>query len=171
MAEEITATEFLARMDVDSDEARHAGPMPTFPIQPASGFESERLPMSVQPRIADERLDQISTGTNGDTLPEVQEGLSNENSRQVTKPKYTPEQFPYTYMHIDELGEWPRRLLHVSSMTSYEWQPGNVYRGCKELKYLAISYTWGRWKLRDGQKPKVKTALQIDGVPWQNPAY
>lgn len=38
-----------------------------------------------------------------------------------------------SFASLDEeevaLGSWPRRLLHVKSLTSYEWQLGNVYGG------------------------------------------
>jgi hypothetical protein len=82
---------------------------------------------------------------------------------------YIPEEFPFTHSHIRELGNWPQRLLHVFSMTSYEWQPGNICGGCKEPKYRAISYTWGRWELKAGKKPKVKQVLEVKGVPWTIP--
>jgi hypothetical protein len=37
-----------------------------------------------------------------------------------------------------------------------------------EPKYNAISYTWGRWQLKDGEKPHVK-ALDVKGTPWEIP--
>ena len=66
------------------------------------------------------------------------------------------------------LGSWPRRLLHVESMHSYPWQPGNIYGGVKEPTYNAISYTWGRWALRENDRPEV-TALPVHGTPWNIP--
>lgn len=63
------------------------------------------------------------------------------------------------------LGRWPRRLLRIADLTSFEWQPGNVYGGVKEPSYNAISYTWGRWKLKDGVKPEIHP-LPIKGIPW-----
>ncbi|KAI1157390.1 hypothetical protein F5B18DRAFT_209409 [Nemania serpens] len=66
------------------------------------------------------------------------------------------------------LGSWPRRLLHVPSMTSYEWTPGNNYGGFKEPAYNAITYTWGRWRLEDKELSHVP-ALTISGAPWQIP--
>ena len=63
---------------------------------------------------------------------------------------------------------WPRRLLHVPSMTSYAWQPGNTYGGRREPEYVAISYTWGRFMLKDGELPHVKP-LKIKGVDWPIP--
>ena len=62
-----------------------------------------------------------------------------------------------------QLGTWPRRLLHVSTLTSCEWAEGNIYKGVKEPRYVAISYTWGRWALRPGEKPGVES-IRIKGV-------
>lgn len=69
------------------------------------------------------------------------------------------------------LGRWPRRLLHVPSLTSYEWQPGNIYGSVKEPEYNAITYTWGRWKLQDQPSPKRPdvAALPIAGITWSIP--
>lgn len=68
----------------------------------------------------------------------------------------------------DALGDWPRRLLHVPTMTSFEWAPGNYYGSTQEPDYNATSYTWGRWGLRDDEMPEVK-AIEIAGVPWKIP--
>lgn len=62
--------------------------------------------------------------------------------------------------------QWPRRLLHVPTMCSHEWRPGNVYGSDKEPEYNAISYTWGRWQMPPGQGE----ALDITGVTWKIPA-
>ena len=62
-----------------------------------------------------------------------------------------------------QLEPWPRRLLHVPSMTSYERRPGNKYNGMKEPNYNAISYTWGRFE--DNSEP----AIEISGVTWEIP--
>jgi hypothetical protein len=67
-----------------------------------------------------------------------------------------------------QLGTWPRRLLHVSTLTSCEWQEGNIYKGIKEPRYVAISYTWGRWALRPGEKPEVES-IRVQGVDWEIP--
>ena len=66
------------------------------------------------------------------------------------------------------LGNWPRRLLHVPTMTSYEWQPGNVYRTWASPTYNAITYTWGRWRLAPDESPQVQP-IDICGVPWAVP--
>lgn len=66
------------------------------------------------------------------------------------------------------LGSWPRRLLHVPSLTSYKWQPGNVYGDYASPSYNALTYTWGRWKLHKGEIADVE-ALPIKGVSWPIP--
>ncbi|KFY63558.1 hypothetical protein V496_03866 [Pseudogymnoascus sp. VKM F-4515 (FW-2607)] len=62
-----------------------------------------------------------------------------------------------------QLQPWPRRLLHVASMTSYEWQSGNKYNGVKEPSYNAISYTWGRY-----EDPS-EAPINISGLTWKVP--
>ncbi|KAF8533279.1 hypothetical protein BDD12DRAFT_947524, partial [Trichophaea hybrida] len=59
---------------------------------------------------------------------------------------------------------WPLRLLHVPSMTSYEWTEGNKYGNVKEPPYNTVSYTWGCWKLDRGP------SLPVKGVGWTVPA-
>lgn len=77
-----------------------------------------------------------------------------------------------THSLIDEkcLGSWPRRLLHVESMQSFPWQPGNIYHGVKEPAYNAFSYTWGRWALKAHlhDNPHVQ-GLPVSGVEWALP--
>lgn len=68
----------------------------------------------------------------------------------------------------EALGNWPRRLVHVPTLTSHSWQPDNVYGGVAEPKYNAISYTWGRWRLKDSESPDVR-AIPIKGVTWPLP--
>lgn len=70
---------------------------------------------------------------------------------------------------FDNDGVWPRRLLHVPTMTSCKWQPGNKYGRHKEPSYHAISYTWGRWALRDPLLHPQVRALGVRGVPWSIP--
>lgn len=66
-----------------------------------------------------------------------------------------------------DLNGWPRRLLHVPTLTSHEWTPGNVYGGVVEPVYNAITYTWGRWKL--DQTDESTQALEISNVSWDVP--
>ncbi len=68
---------------------------------------------------------------------------------------------------FDEESRWPRRLLHVPTMTSHRWQPDNSYNGVKSPEYSIISYTWGRWRIRDPQS--TVQALEVRGVPWDIP--
>ena len=72
------------------------------------------------------------------------------------------------------VGNWPRRLLHVPSMTSLEWKPGNTYGGHVAPRYNAVSYTWGRYDLDipGGKKKKAFRnikAIGISGVDWTIP--
>lgn len=69
---------------------------------------------------------------------------------------------------FDEDCEWPRRLLHVPSMTSMTWAPGNRYGDVFGPKYLAITYTWGRWRLGDNEERHI-AALPIEGITWSVP--
>ncbi|KAI3391118.1 hypothetical protein diail_7941 [Diaporthe ilicicola] len=69
---------------------------------------------------------------------------------------------------FDEDSRWPRRLLNVEDMISYLWQPGNTYGGITNPNYAIISYTWGRWRLQEGQQPVIEP-LPIGGAPWEVP--
>lgn len=69
---------------------------------------------------------------------------------------------------FDNDSRWPRRLLHVPSMTSHKWEPGNRYGDSTEPAYVALSYTWGRYMLSDDELPHVKP-LSIRGVDWSIP--
>jgi hypothetical protein len=66
------------------------------------------------------------------------------------------------------MGDWPRRLLHIPTLTSFEWQPGNIYGSFSSPDYAALSYTWGRWMLKPDELPHVEP-LAIQGVPWSIP--
>lgn len=67
------------------------------------------------------------------------------------------------------IGDWPQRLLHAPTMTSYEWQAGHKYGVHIQPRYNAISYTWGRYRLNSPlDKPYVKP-IKIDGVDWEVP--
>jgi hypothetical protein len=68
---------------------------------------------------------------------------------------------------FDENSRWPRRLLNVRNMTSYKWQPGNMYGGTSNPSFSTLSYTWGRWRIRD--KHSLIPALQVVGIPWEVP--
>lgn len=59
----------------------------------------------------------------------------------------------------------------MPSLTSYQWQPGNIYGGIAEPEYNAITYTWGRWRLRDEnphERPDI-TVIPIVGTTWPIP--
>ncbi|KUI55249.1 hypothetical protein VP1G_02647 [Cytospora mali] len=52
-------------------------------------------------------------------------------------------------------------------MTSVERMPGDMYRGEHRPKYNILSYTWGRWEIRDHEPER---RLGISGVSWTIPA-
>lgn len=60
--------------------------------------------------------------------------------------------------------EWPRRLLHIPSMTSRIWRPGDLYGNDKEPAYAILSYTWGRYEVSEGPR------LDIKGIDWKVPS-
>lgn len=69
------------------------------------------------------------------------------------------------YQWHDVKGCWPRRLLHVPTMTSLERQYDNRYGSVREPPYSILSYTWGRWAGNaDGPR------LGVKGVSWTIPA-
>ncbi|KAF2246493.1 hypothetical protein BU26DRAFT_606737 [Trematosphaeria pertusa] len=55
---------------------------------------------------------------------------------------------------------WPRRLLHVPSMTSVEREGEHTYLGVQKPDYNILSYTWGRYKISDGP------TLQVKNIGW-----
>lgn len=59
---------------------------------------------------------------------------------------------------------WPHRLLHIPSMTSREWKPGNMYGQDTEPNYSILSYTWGRYEVPHGPR------LDVKGIDWQIPS-
>lgn len=59
---------------------------------------------------------------------------------------------------------WPRRLLDVNIMKSFERRDGNMYGDRCEPPYSIISYTWGRWHVDEGSR------LEVDGIDWKVPA-
>lgn len=74
---------------------------------------------------------------------------------------------PFSFAGGD-LKEWPRRLLFVPEMRSYERQPGNIYKDEAEPSYNILSYTWGCWQL-DVVHPGTSPALRVHGIPWAIP--
>lgn len=70
----------------------------------------------------------------------------------------------YSLLNLGVPYEWPRRLLHIASMTSRQWQPGNIYGLDKEPQYAILSYTWGRYGIPKGPR------LHVEGIDWDVPA-
>lgn len=61
---------------------------------------------------------------------------------------------------------WPRRLLHIPTMTSHERAEGDWYGETQRPDYSILSYTWGRWEDRNPHYPR---SLPVLGVPWKVP--
>ncbi|KAF2122733.1 hypothetical protein BDV96DRAFT_561287 [Lophiotrema nucula] len=59
---------------------------------------------------------------------------------------------------------WPRRLLHIPSMTSVEREGEHTYMGIAKPEYNILSYTWGRYEVPDG------LALHFKNVDWKIPS-
>ena len=70
----------------------------------------------------------------------------------------------YPHVRKKSASPWPRRLLHVSSMTSLEREAGNIYGEHKEPAYHAISYTWGRYADPSG------SFIQVNNLSWAVPS-
>lgn len=61
---------------------------------------------------------------------------------------------------------WPRRLLHIQTMTSYQRTGHATYNGVAEPEYSILAYTWGRFEDFD---PYHEETLPIKGIPWRIP--
>lgn len=76
---------------------------------------------------------------------------------------------PYGWLDVPVY--WPQRLIHIPSMTSISRDDGNIYKYkdimAKEPEYGTLSYTWGRWRVRD--KPETPPVLPIKNTPWEIP--
>lgn len=61
---------------------------------------------------------------------------------------------------------WPRRLLHIRTMTSFERRGRGTYGQDEYPKYNVLSYTWGRWS----QTETTDHTLPVQGTTWRIPA-
>lgn len=73
----------------------------------------------------------------------------------------------------------PMRLLYASVRPQmpfevHKWPPGDWYgpshnpRHAQKPQYVAITYTWGRWRLDHGARPDVP-GVAITGTEWTIP--
>ena len=77
----------------------------------------------------------------------------------------------HSWTKPDSESTWPQRLLHVPTMTSVEWAPGDIYASRIKPRYNAISYTWGRFDLQFDKSRKAKRLrnirpIEIHGTTW-----
>ena len=75
-----------------------------------------------------------------------------------------PLHFNLSEFILNLKNEWPRRLLHIPSMTSRLWQPGNAYGPDIEPTYAVLSYTWGRFEVPEGPR------LTVNCIDWPVPS-
>lgn len=54
-----------------------------------------------------------------------------------------------------ELRAWPRRLVHLPSMTSLERSTEGFYGTFHEPAFSAVSYTWGQYTISCGPAPEI----------------
>ena len=114
-----------------------------------------------------------------ETEPGMTSDIVPVNPQPAKQPETTFEEEPFeavsTTLPLDDVdhpdfdgsSRWPRRLLNVKTMVSCKWQPENSYGGIVEPTYSIVSYTWGRWRIRN---PKSTVpALPVKGVPWDIP--
>lgn len=69
---------------------------------------------------------------------------------------------------------WPRRLLHIPTMTSVLRTGKGSYQASEYPRYSILSYTWGRWELpKHGEVGKSASsrelALPIQATTWEIP--
>ncbi|TVY37924.1 hypothetical protein LSUB1_G006093 [Lachnellula subtilissima] len=64
---------------------------------------------------------------------------------------------------------WPKRLLHVRTMTSYPRSGYATYNGVTEPKYNIMSYTWGRYEDRSHRTRNRAPGITIKGGAWDIP--
>lgn len=69
---------------------------------------------------------------------------------------------------------WPRRLLHIPTMKSYERSGSSTYRDTDCPGYSILSYTWGRWEIplngcRQAGHTTRPRALPVTGTRWAIP--
>lgn len=65
---------------------------------------------------------------------------------------------------------WPRRLLHIPTLTSIERNAHGEYGGVSKPGYSILTYTWGRWKVTGADAThSPPRALSIKGTTWAIP--
>ena len=61
--------------------------------------------------------------------------------------------------------KWPRRLLHVETMTSLERQSDNTYGHDREPAFAIVSYKWGHWVIKQGSRLYVYGITRTLSIP------
>lgn len=77
--------------------------------------------------------------------------------------------------HTETEDYWPRRLLHIATMTSHERTGRGTYGTTGFPRYSILSYTWGRWQVDDEGEEQERDsrgghrALPVLGTTWAIP--
>lgn len=75
---------------------------------------------------------------------------------------WTKDQEPFRWKMLPHL--WPRRLLHIPTITSLEREAGNIYGAVREPEYGILTYIWGKWRISEDP------SIHIAGTSWNIPA-
>ncbi|KIX03505.1 uncharacterized protein Z518_07058 [Rhinocladiella mackenziei CBS 650.93] len=86
---------------------------------------------------------------NGDTVRAILTRTS--VTRELALDESSPWRKDVSEISDRDTGDWPRRLLHIPTMKSLTWRPGNRYGGkegpeYEAPEYAALSYTWGKYR-------------------------
>ncbi len=112
--------------------------------------------------IADESKHvEVSEGEVSD-FEDFMEDLGGDNIENLPAPRLLSPEQTHGWMGLQ--AAWPRRLLHVVTLTSVVRNDGNVFAGVKEPRYDILSYTWGRFTCSKGR------AIDVRGIEWKIPA-
>lgn len=92
-------------------------------------------------------------------------GLKKEDGEPKNHP-FHDGKLPFEFQSVEKY--WPRRLLHIPTMTSVEKSGFNTYGTAREPKYSILTYIWGRFE--DRTSDPLPPRLPVIGVTWKIPA-
>ncbi|KAK1675984.1 hypothetical protein BDP55DRAFT_631681 [Colletotrichum godetiae] len=76
--------------------------------------------------------------------------------------------WPRLTIHENIEDYWPRRLLHIPTLTSVERHEHNAYGTTETPRYSILTYTWSRWKIKDDDH--AVPGLPMKGALWKIPS-
>ena len=83
----------------------------------------------------------------------------------VIRITFASGKLPFGWSNVGKY--WPRRLLHIPTVTSFERDESNVNNGVERPEYCILTYTWDRREIRD---EKEGPALDVVGTTRKIPA-